>query len=134
MPVDARVDFVYVPTYIAATMMMTAMCRYENIRSDENFKSILHKVLNAAIGRNFLGAGYDNEEGLMDTLEIFAAGDTFKFIKQFPELNRKFTRQLVQAVTFLETSICTGRVVNSWSGKPYIERENRVMDMIKKKY
>ena len=27
MPADARVDFVYIPTYIAATMMMTATCR-----------------------------------------------------------------------------------------------------------
>ena len=115
MPSDARVNFVYTPTYLAATIMMTAVCRYEDFMLDEAFKKDLCKVLNATLGRKFLGSGYETYEGLMDTLVIFATGATFDFIERFPEFNVKFTIQLVEAVTFLETKLCTGEIVEPWS-------------------
>lgn len=132
MPADARVDFVYLPTYLAATIMMTAMCRYEIFESDEAFKKTLHEVLNATLGRKFLGAGYEENSGFMNTLEIFATGDTFDFVEKFPKLNERFTVQLVQAVTFLETALCTGEVVEPWSGDTYCKRANQVLKLIKK--
>lgn len=133
MPADARVDFVYTPTYIAATIMMTAVYRYKKIQMDEEINETLKKVLNATTGRKFLGAGYETNGGLMDTLELFALGDTYKFVEKFPELNERFTLHIVEAVTFLETSLCTGKVVEPWSGDSYSERANQILTMIKGK-
>ena len=90
MPADARVDFVYILTYIAATVMMTAACRYRSIRNDNKFRKTLCAFLNAAIGRDFKGAGYEDYTGLLDTLRIFAVGDTVRFIEEYPEINEAF--------------------------------------------
>lgn len=135
MPADARVDFVYRPTYLAATIMMTAYCRYNNLRTDKTFTTILRKVLNACLGRGFLGAGYESTEGLLDTLHIFAEGDTMRFIENYSEVNEKFSKKLLEAITHLETEICTGKVKNAWTGEDmYSKRGNEILAIIQKSY
>lgn len=130
MDSDARVDFVYTPTYIAATIMMTAACRYPFIREDEQFRNTLRAVLNASMGRDFMGAGYDDYSGLLDTLHIFATGDTVRFIEEYPEINEAFALKVRSAVTFVQTDICSGKVTDSWSGMDYSERGKQVLEML----
>ena len=135
MPADARVDFVYRPTYLAATIMMTAYCRYNNLRSEKNFTTILSKVLNACLGRGFVGAGYESTSGLLDTLHVFAKGDTMRFIENYAEVNEKFVEQLNKAITHLETEICSGKVKNSWTGEDtYSKRGKEILAMIQNSY
>lgn len=135
MPPDARVDFVYRPTYLAATIMMTAYCRYSVFRKDILFTGILKKVLNATLGRGFAGAYYESIEGLMDTLQIFAEGDVIRFIESYPDVNACFTRQLNETITYLETKICTGKVIDAWARKDtYSERGKEIMSMFQNSY
>lgn len=129
MPADARVEYVYKPTYLAAAILMTAMNRYDRIASNSTMQKTTHDVLDAAMGRNFVGAGYDEYVGLMDTLRIFAQGDTVAFLKKFPELNERFACKLEEALSFLETDICSGRVTDAWSGKDYIDKGKQVLAM-----
>ena len=130
MPADARVGFVYRPTYIAATIMMTAFCTYESIRCDNKIKEVLHKVLNATMGRNFLGAGYDDILGLLDTLQTFFEGSTVLFVEQYPEINEEFAAKIAESITFLETSICTGEIKDAWGPCDYSERGKQILAMI----
>lgn len=131
MPADARVDFVYRPTYLAATIMMTAYCRYDAVRTDKVFVDTLRKVLNATLGRGFAGAGYESTEGLLDTLYIFAEGSAVHFIEVYPEINEHFTKQLNEAITYLQTQICAGKVINAWAGKDtYSKRGKEIMEML----
>ena len=55
MPADARVDFVYRPTYLAATFMMTAMNRFESIAQNNSYRKATAAVLGATLGRDFKG-------------------------------------------------------------------------------
>ena len=130
MPSDARTDFVYKPTYIAATIMMTAVIRFPKLLENEAVRRTVSLVLNAATGRNFLGAGFNSYSGLLDTLEIFAKGDVVKFVENHPGISERFTSQFLTAVDFLKDEICTGNVKDAWSGEDYIERGCRLLKML----
>ncbi len=130
MPSDARVEFVYRPTYLAATIMMTAMNRYERVAQNNDFRKTLSAILEATLGRSFAGAGYESTDGLMDTLEIFAMGDVAEFISRFPTMNESFVTQLQEALDYLKNKICTGEVKNAWSGEDtYSERGKKILAM-----
>ena len=126
---DDRVDFIYRPTYIAASVMMTAFYRFRSFRTPE-FTGILRGVLNAAMERDFTGAGYLRIPGLLDALEIFAEGDSYRFIREYGEAYREFARKLSEAVAFLNDRICTGEIRNPWLDDDYIDRGIRVRDRI----
>lgn len=129
MPADARVEYVYKPTYLAATLMMTAMNRFDSFARNEIFKKTLCDVLEATTGRGFVGAGYDEYDGLIDTLQIFAMGDTIEFIEKHHTINEHFVSILKNALDFLENKICTGEVKNPWSGEDYSDRGVQVLSM-----
>lgn len=131
MPADARVDFVYRPTYLAATFMMTAMNRFESIAQNNSYRKATAAVLGATLGRDFKGAGYDSEEGFMETLRIFASGDTLAFIEKYPMLNARFAAEFKKVLAFLENEFCTGNVKNAWSGNDYSEQAKMILDMYK---
>lgn len=131
MPADARVEFVYKPTYIAATIMMTAMNRFESLAKNGTFRSKLHAILEATTARNFHGAGYDEFAGFIDTLEIFAAGDTMEFLSKYPDVNKHFIAELNKALELLEKDICSGKIRNIWSGETYSGRGKKVLSMYK---
>ena len=131
MPADARVDFVYKPTYIASTIMMTAMNRFDSVAEDLLFQKVVNMLLEASLGRKFRGAGYDEYIGYIDTLKIFATGDTCEFIEKYPAINKNFARELKKAVRFLEEEICSGNIKDMWSGEPYTWRGREVLDMYK---
>lgn len=132
MPADARVDFVYRPTYIGATIMMTAMNRFPSLCKDEMLYGCLRKMLNAAMGRNFMGAGWESYAGLMDTLQIFATGDTFEFIANHREINEQFADLLDTSIQILETEICSGNLKNVWPGTDYRDRGRQVLKLVNK--
>jgi hypothetical protein len=129
MPADARVEYVYRPTYLAATIMMTAMNRFISLAKDNTFRNRLNAILEAATARKFRGAGYNEYVGFMDALEIFATGDTVEFIRKYPDINEHFVSEINDALGLLEKEICTGKIRNMWSGDDYIDRGKKVLSM-----
>lgn len=133
MPADARVEYVYKPTYLAATIMMTAMNRYKNIADNSKIKATISAVLEASTGRNFCGSGYKSIDGMLDTLQIFADGDTMEFIRKFPNINKHFTIALKKALTVLETEICSGKIKDAWSGEDFSEKGKKILELYQNK-
>ena len=88
MPADSRVEYVYKPTYYAATIIMTAINRYEGIARNTQIINAASSILLATTARRFLGAGYDDNVGLLETLEIFAMGEVVDFIEKYPNINK----------------------------------------------
>ena len=125
---DDRVQFVYIPTYFAATIMMTAVNRYESIARNGRILTALISVLNAASGRKFQGAGCESNEGILIALRIFAMGDTVEFINKYPALNERFVSEFKSTLNFIETEICTGKAVGAW-GTDLSEQGKEVLKM-----
>lgn len=127
---DERVQFVYIPTYIAATIMMTAVNRYESIAKNSKVLWALKSVLNAVMGRKFHGPGCEDNEGILIALHIFAAGDTVEFINKYPELNKNFVSEFKNILNFVETKICTGKTTGAW-GADLSEQGKEVLELYK---
>lgn len=132
MPGDARVEYVYKPTYIASAIMMTAMNRFDLVAKDSTFQKTVTMLLEASLGREFRGAGYDEYVGYLDALQIFATGDTLAFIEKYPTINERFVRELQKAICFLEDEICSGKIRDMWSGEPYSTRGKEVLAMYRR--
>lgn len=132
MPADARVEFVYKPTYIAAVIMMTAMNRFESLAQNDTFKNNLTALLNASTARKFRGAGYEEYDGFLDALELFAKGDTIEFFSKHPNISNVFVTEFKNAIELLENELCTGKIRHMWSGKDYIKRGTPLLKKLSK--
>ena len=63
MPADARVDFVFTPTYIASAFIMKAALLTPELMNDDKIKSTLAAALLGSTARGFAGHGYENNIG-----------------------------------------------------------------------
>ena len=97
MPGDARVDFVYIPTYIISGILMYSWMNYSSVRNFPDLGRLLPKALDGCMGRNFRGHGYEAEEGFMETMKIFDECKVWKFVKEYPDINPEFTNRYTQA-------------------------------------
>ena len=101
MPHDARVDFFYLPTYLATAFLIKTALLYPELideyednekKSDiypSNLKNILRMSMNGCTGRNFDGAGVLT---LKECVEIFVGAGTVEFLEKYPKLCPKFKR------------------------------------------
>ncbi len=137
MPSDARVDFVFVPTYLAVSIISYSFLHYEGIRNIPDLKKTLWSAMNGCLARStsgihFTGSGYDGVKGFLEAMDIFADGELNAFIETYPQLNPDFTKAWTDAMDYLTDSICTGEVTDPWSGRSYAEQGKAVLEKMGK--
>lgn len=100
MPSDARVDFIYIPTYVATAFMMKAVLLYSSLLDEDEFldsdldfttetvKNTLKSCMLACTGRGFDGAGVLS---LKECIDIFENSGATEFVDKFPEWCPEFT-------------------------------------------
>jgi len=132
MPHDARVEYIFTPTYIAVSILANVLMRLPSrAMKIDGFAEILKKGLNAATGRNFEGAGYEAVSGLVDALEIFADGRMFDFIDTYPDIATSFTRLLLDSEAFIALKVREGKLSLGW-GEDCLQRAWAVMGRIRR--
>ncbi|MDQ7056678.1 MAG: hypothetical protein Q9M89_09610 [Persephonella sp.] len=83
MPSDARVDFVYIPTYIAVSILTLFLERFpEEAMTVENYTDALHSGIYFASTRGLRGAGYEAEEGVIEALKILSKGRVLSYLSE----------------------------------------------------
>ena len=127
MPSDARVEYFYWPTYIAAAIGMKACLLYPGIlgkvgtQDGQNAEEILRAILLACTGRGFRGHGFDDVKGLVEVTEFFVDHGSREFIEQCEIPCPEFTECFTQALLFLLAGVSRGSVAGDW-GDDYTER------------
>lgn len=122
VPSDVRVELAYEPTYLACGVIIYASLKYPGILADKTINDTLVYGLSACTGRAFKGHGYDETEGFLKAMDIFAKCRVSEFLNKYPEFNVRFTRQFDKAVEYLRDGICTGKVTDIWTKKDYTEQ------------
>ena len=81
MPAEARVDFLYLPTYEAAAFLISCkMCLGVRFSTEADPAGKFAGVLLACTGRNMHGHGYEALDGLVDALEILLKSPLKSFL------------------------------------------------------
>ena len=84
MPSDARVEFIYMPTYtLAAYLINCKMILKDLFTKDEELEEGFKAILLACTGRGMTGHGYDELDGLVDALEIFLEAPLKAFLDKY---------------------------------------------------
>jgi len=101
---DARVDFIYFPTYIAVSTLVLAWQRYPEL-SDQlpDFRQQLRQGMKFMVGRHLRGSGYDADRQLVEVIEILALGKVFDFVKQQPTFFPELTETCDKALMYLQS-------------------------------
>ena len=124
MPSDSRVYYFYMPTYIAAAMMMKIAVKYPELLDEiENYRPTLKSVLDGCTCRRFEGVAYEERKGILVALSIFLKGDAGLFLKSNGDLCNKFRDQFYEALNFTNLFIRTGKVWDGWGVKVTLEEE-----------
>lgn len=106
MPHDARVEFVYLPTYLAAAFIMKAVLLYPSLMDEVTFldseldftpaavRTGLAALLLGCTGRSFDGAGIFSTE---ECLQLFRDAGAAEFLRTYPDLCSAFANLFAEA-------------------------------------
>ena len=93
MPADARVDYVYMPTYMAVAFLIKVyLLNPEVVDKYPNFKDVLTKGMLGATGRHFRGAAYDDGRDYRKTLRMFDRAGVVQFLRYNKDWCPEFTK------------------------------------------
>ena len=97
IPTDARVDFIYTPTYICSAILIKAY-----LTDPEAFnlkaKSSLYSGLKISTAINLRGHGYEALKGQIDALKIFQKAGLKEFIDLYPDFCPEFS-EMIEKIT-----------------------------------
>ena len=141
MPSDARVDYFYRPTYIAAAFIMKAILKYpelENVHeicwefADEivaEIKEIFPKVLMGCTGRSFCGHGYGIIEQTIETVKFFIEAGAIEFVNKHPDMCPEFKELLEKILSGYRKCLENGNTVNGW-GTDFADEVKMVLELV----
>ena len=115
MPSDARVDFIFKPTYLVTAILTRALCDYPNIaNSIPNFENALKKGMAFCSYRDLGGAGYDFEKGQIEALTILSMGKVPWFLDKHKEFCPKLLQVIIQVSHEMVKKLNLGTTTTIW--------------------
>ena len=114
IPSDARVDFIYMPTYICSAILMKAYLMDEN-RFTMKAKSALINGLKASCARNLRGHGYEAFKGQIEALEIFFKAGLREFMDLHSDLCPEFSEMIEKIISIFKDKEANGDFKGPWN-------------------
>lgn len=119
MPSDGRVDFFYMPTYIATGILLVCKLNFPNIAAElPGFNESLLKGLLGSTGRDLQGHGHDCIDGMIKALNVFITAKAHIFVEKFPNDCKEFTKLFKNKIRSCEQAILSGKTQGDW-GEDY---------------
>ena len=125
MPADARVDFLYRPTYLAAAILISMEGSRPGLLSGPYAESF-QGLLRACTGRNLRGHGYEAEAGLVDSLGILLRAPLKAFLAQHSSAHPEFAACVATAIEELR-AICGGTRQPAWGKDEALVRRAKAL-------
>lgn len=93
MESDARVEFIYFPTYIATAFLCLVKQILPSIANKcPKFDDVLKKGLKFCSNRNLQGHGFESVQESLTAIEYLSLGKVFTFINENPNVSPKFNK------------------------------------------
>lgn len=140
MPSDARVDFFYMPTYIAAAIVIRVIMLHPELMEGKNvswkeeecakhIKEVFPGLLLGCTGRGFMGHGFDGLQGMIEAMRVFVEAGTQDFVKRYPQMCGKFSEVFEGCLKVIEDGMKNGTLQNEW-GENYEEEAEEVLRLL----
>jgi len=115
MPSDARVDFVFRPTYAAVATLSRTLCDYPVIAlRARRFLATLKKGMVFATHRALAGHGFDADQGVVDALRILSLGKVPLLLDRHPGLCPALHRIIQDVAKEMQQRLETRTAVGIW--------------------
>ena len=131
MPSDARIDYFYMPTYIATGILMYSKLNFPHLVEEiSGYQDALQKGLYASTGRAFQGHGYGVLEGKLEALAVFIKAKAHVFVDKYPNYCDAFTKLFKDSIESYKKAITTGNTKGAW-GEDYTMQFNEILNSIR---
>lgn len=115
MPSDARVDFVFRPTYAAVAMLSRTLCDYPVLAiRTPRFLLTLKQGMKFATYRGLAGHGYEADQGAIHALRILSLGKVPLLLQQHPELCPSLARIIREVAESMQARLSADSAVGVW--------------------
>jgi len=115
MPGDARVDFVFRPTYAAVATLSRTLCDYPVIAvRTRRFLLTLKQGMKFATYRGLAGHGYEADQGAIDALRILSLGKVPLLLQRHPELCPPLAKIIREVAESMQERLSTNSAVGVW--------------------
>ena len=117
IPSDARVDFCYIPTYLATAALMKAYLSDPKSFTEKETLA-LSNGLKMSTARNLRGHGYEGLKGQIEALNIFMKAGLKEFMDLHHGLCPEFSEMIDKIVSAFADMEAQGKFTGSW-GESY---------------
>ncbi len=115
MPSDARVDFVFRPTYAAVATLSRILCDYPVVAlRTRRFLSTLKQGMRYATYRRLAGHGYEADRGTTHALRILSLGKVPLLLQRHPELCPSLAKIIRDVAESMQERLSAHRAVGIW--------------------
>ncbi len=117
VPLEARIDFCYMPTYICTAILMKA-CITDETKFAPDEKAGLTGGLKMSCIRNLTGHGYEALKGQIEALNIFMNVGLNEFLDIHADLCPEFAQMIEDIITKFKQMESEGNFLGPW-GESY---------------
>ena len=122
---DFRIDFAYMPTYMATAALMHAM----NLGiTGSIIEESLSRGLEFACGRNLRGHGFESVRGQLEALNIYKDAGLYEWMQNHAEEYPKFTAMIQGIIHTYRRAIASGNVHADWDHDFSAEYQHEIDD------
>lgn len=121
MDSDARVDFIFRPTYIATATLSRALCEYPLVAlAIKGYKEALMSGMLFCSYRRLQGHGYEADKGAIDALRILSIGKVPWLLHRHPDACPELKAAINDVANDMAKRLLSGTAVGMW-GEDYSE-------------
>jgi hypothetical protein len=121
MDSDARVDFIFRPTYIATATLSRALCEYPLLAlSIPGYEEALMTGMAFCSYRRLQGHGYEADAGAIDALRVLSLGKVPWLLNRHPDACPDLKAAIDEVANDMAQRLLDGTAVGMW-GEDYSE-------------
>lgn len=115
MTSDARVDFIFMPTYLVTAILSRIFCDYPDIaKSITGYTNALKKGMKFCSYRDLQGHGYEGDAGAAEALTILSIGKVPWLLENNKDFCPELLKSIQNVVKNMKSRLDSGTASDEW--------------------
>ena len=128
---EARVAFIFTPTYIATATLARCLCDYPlTALAIPGYREALQTGMLFCAARNLQGHGYDDIQGAIDALGILSMGKVPWLLERQPDFCPELKSSIDDAARYMARCLHDATATGAW-GEDYIDGFTSVVESLR---